>query len=494
MRGEAILNFSSKLFLTAFLLFSTASYGLELTSYYLTSCRREVGFNLEVKNHFLTVLNLDGAILEIPRYDVIAIAKYPIDKLPLEAVSGFKDFNVKHFEVLTKYNRELVSLVSGWPISFSKNKISFLSLTGEEVAIARDNIWEINRYESPNHATFKNSSSKEFRFIHPVALKNCPYEEIGTTDYVSVHPSEFITDSVAIKRRLDLLSKEQETINSYVRKKKFYAIPQVYQNQSTLGFWLVQGSRYGATESRENNGAPILETQYSEGPFGFQSTSFTGSSPNKYLLHEEAQTQFFYRFKADYFHLGFFFDPNLILVGSKYKWQIEDLENRDQRLFESALLEIGFDFGHFSLISIITSSARFAFRDPTYGFRDGDFNFSRHGIGYQNHLINLQAFYGSQTDDSSNAFSSYKFEFFRFNGSYLLNKELELQYSLISQSATENQTDYKVATLINAFYLKYDLNFKYQLAGMISLEKKDFESVSETEVYFKSGAKFSIRF
>lgn len=488
------MNFSSKLFLLLWLIIPCFAQGLELTSYYLTSCRREVGFNLKVKNHFLTVMNLDGAIIEIPRYDVIAIAKYPIDKLPLEAVSGFQDFNVKHFEILTKYHRDLVPLVSGWPISFSKNKISFLSLTGEEVAIARDNIWEINSFVSPNHATFENPSSKDFRFIHPVALKNCPYEELDNKHFVSVHPSEFITDSVAIKRRLDQLSQEQDTIRSYVRKKKFYAIPQVYKNQSTLGFWLVQGSRFGATESRENNGAPILETQHSDGPFGFQSTSFTGASPNKYLLHEESQTQFYYRFKADYFHLGFFFDPNVILVGSKYKWQVEDLEERDQRLFESALLEVGFDFGHFSLISIITSSARFAFRDPTHGFRDGDFNFPRYGLGYQNHLINLQAFYGSETDSSSSEASNYKFKFFRFNAGYQINQAAELQYSFISQSATENQTAYKVGTIINAFYLKYDLNFKYQVAGMMSLERKNFAAESATELYFKSGAKFSIRF
>jgi hypothetical protein len=493
------LNFSSKIFFFILLSLPISTYGLELTSYYLTSCRREVGFNLKVQNHAITVLNLNGEILEVPRYDVIAIAKYPIDKLPIRAVSGFQDYNLNYYSVLTKYERELVPLVSGWPISFSKNKISFLSLKGEEVAIARDNIWEINSYSSPNHASFKNSSKKEFRFVHPVALKNCPYESKSAKGKVQVHPSEFVTDSVAIKRRLDHLAEEQQIVSDYVRKKKFYAVPQVYKNQSTLGFWLVQGTRYGASESRENNGAPILDTQFSDGPFGFQSTSYTGSVPNKFFVHEEAQTQFFYRFKADYFHLGFMFDPNLILVGSKYKWQTEDLEDRDQRLFESTLLEIGFDFGHFSLIAIINSSARFGFKDEQDGFREGDFNFSRYGIGYQNHLINLQAFYGSESvedwsDQTYNYEDTYKFSLLRINANYNLSETAELQYSLIQQTAEDLVNSSKVGTLINAFYLTYDLNFKYQVSAMMSLEKKDYDKFNTTDYYFKSGAKFSIRF
>lgn len=489
------MNFSFKKILTYSLLiplfFSFQASALELTSYYLTSCRREVGFNLKVENHAITVLNLEGQILEIPRYDVIAISKYPIDKLPIKAVSGFKDFNLFYFQVLTKYGRDLVPLVSGWPISFSKNKISFLSLKGEEVAIARDNIWEINRYPSPNHALFENSSNKDFRFVHPVALNNCPYEDSKKSETVSVHPSEFVTDSVAIKRRLDQIANDQQVVRDYVRKKKFYAVPQVYKNQSTLGFWLVQGSRYGSSETRENNGAPILDTQFSDGPFGFQSTSYTGSVPNKYFVHEEAQTQFFYRFKADYFHLGFMFDPNIILVGSKYKWQVEDLEEQDHRLFESTLLELGLDFGHFSFIAIVNSSARFAFQDQINGFREGSFNFSRYGLGYQNHLLNLQLFYGSDTVEDN---GTYKFSLLRFNANYNLNKSTDLQYSFINQNAKDVFRDSEVSTMINAFYLTYDLNFKYQVAGMVSLENQDFEQTGESEFYFKSGFKFSIRF
>jgi hypothetical protein len=87
------------------------------------------------------------------------------------------------------------------------------------------------------------------------------------------------------------------------------------------------------------------------GPFRYQHLFLSGAAPNDMFLHHEAQSQLFYRFKAAYFHTSVFFDPNLLLVGTKYRWREEDFEDQslDDRLSETLGIEFGFDWGPFAV-------------------------------------------------------------------------------------------------------------------------------------------------
>ncbi|MBU1910557.1 MAG: hypothetical protein KJ726_10960, partial [Verrucomicrobia bacterium] len=105
-----------------------------------------------------------------------------------------------------------------------------------------------------------------------------------------------------IRRELDRLRKGYQELVDDIEDQKFYPVPQLYRNRTSLGFWGSLLSRYAASESRSNNLTPLLTNTYSSGPFRYQHIFFTGTTPNGLLLHNEAQTQVFYRFKAAYFH------------------------------------------------------------------------------------------------------------------------------------------------------------------------------------------------
>jgi hypothetical protein len=506
LHGEVILNFSSRILLVTILLVSLGpkvAQAIEVNAYYSSSCERQIGLPIKVENHNIYVLNLEGEIKKIPRYDIIAVAKYPLDQLPIAKLATDSKVIKKHYRVKTFFKRQIVPLVEGWPINFSSDQISFLTLQGKEIAISRKSIWDIKKVETKKELTFSGASKKNFKFIHPANLKGCNGHDKNKKT-IAIYPQEYITDSITIKRRLDYLSEQEKEVEGYIREKNFYAVPQVYTNQSTLGFWMQMGSRHGKSRSRSNNGAPILETQFSDGPFGFQSMSLTGSSPNKYMIHEEAQTQFFYRFKVDYFHMGFMFDPNLILVGSKYKWQADDLDHNDFRQNESSLLELGLDVGNFSFIAIIHSKSRWGFKDGNNNFFYTSANFNRLGLSFQNHLFELQLFYWAKDWASDDGFGvvdtsydqiKYDSTFFRANLDYDIDKDLSFLYSMIYKkvdSTHQGTSLINAKSLTNVIYGRYNINYKYQVGAMVSLEKQEVEQVSNN--HLKAGAKLSIRF
>ena len=90
--------------------------------------------------------------------------------------------------------------------------------------------------------------------------------------------------------------------------------------------------------------------QRSSGPFSFQQITLTGSGPLIYGIHEEPQTQIFYRFKSSYLHFAAMIDPSLFLVGSRYEWSRADIgEVADDRFAQVGQMALGFDYGAWSL-------------------------------------------------------------------------------------------------------------------------------------------------
>ena len=105
------------------------------------------------------------------------------------------------------------------------------------------------------------------------------------------------------------------------------------------------------------------------------------------------KVRFFYRFKADYFRMGMFFDPAPMLLGKDYRWKADDLNNSDQRLSENFFFEIGVDFGHIGLF-LINSHVNYAIKDGHGLFYRQSIDFLKYGIEYQNHLFIWQLLHG----------------------------------------------------------------------------------------------------
>lgn len=478
---------------------------------------------MSVDGRDIYVLTLDKIIVKIPRYEIIAISTYPLEYLP---INHFKNPNklsmaiLKKYKIKTKYKNQIVDLVEGWPIQFSTDKISFLNTKGEEVVIARNNIWKIKSSSTPKNHTFEQRSIFKYKLLHPTSLKGYPQKIYGSKSnkakLIKVPPAEFLSDSIIIKRKLDVLEEEHQQIKDYEREQKFYPIPQIYINQSTLGFWYNIGSRYGATKSRGNNGSPILVNEFSSGPFGFQHIFYTGSGPNSLLIHEESQTQIFYRFKADYFHMSFFFDPNRLLGGSSnYHWKIKDFKTDGDLQVETSVMDMGFDYGPFSIIFIPLDSIEFGIKNGD-SFHRESFNFMRYGIGIQGHFFKAEFIYGKDSKHiytyswnsyeeyneeydyyewifvDNSYYHTYEMEHFRLNTELSLWDKYKVQYSFILKNVGFDET-YKSKMTTNAVNVRYDINYKYLIKGMTSMEKHSIDG-GKSNWHFKAGINFSIIF
>lgn len=314
---------------------------------YRTACNRELGIIIDVQKRELTLLGLDGNVLRIPRYEVASIAYYPVSGIAINPE------RVHHahpaLEIRTLQGGELVPLLMGWPVDFNQERIAFVNLEGQEVVVHRDRIWSLEYLEHlPHRARLRSAPALDF--VHPHAVGFCNRAATGSNSR-AVFPQQFINDQVVIKRELDRLMEGHEEVREYERDQVFYPMPEIYRNGTALGLWTSHGHKHGATASRPNDFTPVLYDELSLGPFGYQHRLVTGAAPMPFSVHTEVQTQIYYRFKAAYFHASAMFDPNLLLVGSEYDWQIDDLaaDRPDMRITEALMVELGFDWGPVAL-------------------------------------------------------------------------------------------------------------------------------------------------
>lgn len=375
------LNLFFKIILVLGMLAFTRAHAINVHALYTASCQREVGIILSVTPRQVLLLNLKGQIVSVERFEVIYYASYPLDTVPVAAVQNPQE--VPLVEIKTIQDAHLVSLVRGWPVDFSKDKIAFLSLRGTELMIDRTSIWKVIYDSESERVEFQTRPSARYEFVHPYAFSSCTAETSGGgTKYVKVTPQQLLSDPVSIKREFDRLAEGHTQIHHYESDQQFYAVPELYSNETTLGLWISTGSRYGASQNRQSNFAPLLINQRSEGPFGFQSEFRTGSGPLMQSIHEEPQTQAYYRMKADYFHFSGFVDPSLLLVGSKYHWFAKDMNSHEIRANESATLEFGFDYGKIALEFFLGGAVSMGARDEAY-FQRSTMSAPRLGLRYQ---------------------------------------------------------------------------------------------------------------
>ncbi|MDY6934198.1 MAG: hypothetical protein SVZ03_08240 [Spirochaetota bacterium] len=373
------------------LMFSDNIWSINIHGLYTSACKRELGVIVDVNDSKVQLFTLTGKIIEVPRYEIIFMTYYSIHNFP--PVTLKEADRVDMVKVRTLQNNKIVDLVSGWPFDYSEDNISFLTQEGREVVIARESIWEIEIAKTPRSIKFVNEQKYNLKFIHPYPFRNCAYqqraEDNSAEKLYNVFPQQFLSDPVIMKKELDRLMSGRKRIDKYNSWQQFYSIPQVYTNTTSLGYWFSIGSRYGASKSRNNNLAPILQNEYSSGPFGYQHLLLTGSAPIPYSVHEEPQTQVYYRLKADYIHIAAMFDASqYILPSDKYDWGKDDLSSYDDRLNQSYSGEVGIDYWHLTLqayFSILPFGIRCG--DNTYF---GEANSLRIGTTFQNHLIKIE--------------------------------------------------------------------------------------------------------
>jgi hypothetical protein len=334
--------------LSALAVGAPAADALSVHAVYRTACSREIGVILKVEKREIHLLRLDGTLAHIPRHEIVSLLYYPLSQLPLSHVPtprGFPPLRVK-----TRFGDQVVDLLTGWPIDYSENQVSFLLRSGKELVVDRDSIWSLAYDAEAGPAAPAPAAAQPVVFVHPQTSGFCV--DRGQTGAARpIFAQQILNDQIVIRRELDRLLEGYEQVVEYEQDQKFYPAPFLYRNRTMLGLWVSLFSRYGASTTRSNNFTPLLVDELALGPFRYQHEFLSGSAPNDMFLHHEAQSQIFYRFKAAYFHTSVFFDPNLLLVGTKYPWREPDLEDEtlDDRVSETLGIEFGFDWGPFAV-------------------------------------------------------------------------------------------------------------------------------------------------
>ncbi|MCP4754472.1 MAG: hypothetical protein GY866_26620 [Proteobacteria bacterium] len=509
-------NFCCKLIFCASLFVFFAGSGrlwaVQLSGIYFSGCEREIGIILEVDDTKVTVLNLEGEIKSIRRFDIIYMAQYPVGKVTIPKIEPGEGIGI--VEIKTLYENKVVDLLEGWLTDTSANKMSFLTTEGKETVVDINDVWDIDFRDQENTIFFNgNEPAKRFRFVHPYPFAACRADE-EETQGLRISPHHLLGDPLLIKIELDRLQAGYEELHTYVKEKVFYPQPQVFGNISTLAIWTGHNLRYGSSTTRDSSFIPVVRSELSEGLYKFQRVIVTGTAPMPYSVHEEPQTQFYYGMKSGYFHFSFMFDLSRLLVGDDdYKWQRDDLNDIDDRQNEKMHLCGGFDWGNYAV--------EYAMAFVNYGVRYGDLfhsddtNMNRVGLFYSHRLFKLALYYGFGTGEneedereyvaSDNASQEEKdyidylnqqlslkadvsllYRYYRLNVDLSSFMTLQPKYSLIYKNTTferEPNTDgfgnfkYQGGALTNVVYLKYDLTEEdLFFEGFLSFETANNQS------------------
>ena len=437
---------------------------IDITALYSTRCNRILGIPLDADASNIYFLKLNGEITKIPRYKVNVLATYPVDKLPIGKIETNLMRPVDFFKVFTKYNNKIVPYIQGHPVQFYQDKISFISNNGNEVIIDRNDIWKIDIENTPRKKNLPNRRSyKDYHFLHPHG-QGCEKPPIDQKQVIFIHPGEYTSNPIAIKRHMDHIPIQLDILRNYSEKQKFYAVPQIYKNLTSLGHWFSVGGRHGSSNHRKKNLTPTLSNEYSRGPFGYQHIFLTGSAPLNKLVHANVQSHFYYSFKAEYFKFSFFIDPNNILIpGEKYNWQQNDFNKTGSQHFESSMVHLGFDFNSFSLgysLGNLHNGVYFSNHLKTESSK-----FNKYYLMYQNHLFNTEFIYGKTPDDGVGG----DYQFWRYNLELDMWDDYSVSYSLVYYTYQYPHFA-KTKGLTNALLGSYRWSHKYIFKTMLGLE------------------------
>lgn len=481
----------------AVLLIANTVFAINIKSIYTSACKSELGVIIDVDTNSVRLIGLDGKVKEIIRHEISGIAEYPLDLVPIKSVTPKSNSEIPIVQIKTRYENEIVDLISGWPIAFTEDKIAFLTLDGQEALIDRNNIWRVDLIDFKEKLPLNSSVLYAYHFQHPMGDRFCN-DVMKSTDshgkkMVRVLPQEYYSDLITIKRKLDHIEDGLEKVRDYNRSQNFYAVPQYFGLDTSLGYWISVGDRHGSSDLRTNIWTPFLSTEFSTGPFGYQQKLESGSGPLFFSVHEEPQTQLTYSIKAEYFHATAFIDPSLVLLGRRYRWQSGDLDRDDARFVETMTPEVGFDYGNWAINTIPLNDMNVGVKNGS-NFQEFDVTVPRFGITYHNYLFKNFIQYASGSDTAGGR--SADFTFLRNNFEANFWKKLSLIHSLIYREIDfKDSFNYKDSSYTNAFYLKYRTSFKYMYMFYLSHEFQKVETSNpEDHNYVKVGGNINLYF
>ncbi|MCB0355992.1 MAG: hypothetical protein KDD40_03240, partial [Bdellovibrionales bacterium] len=180
--------FSKALLVILATLYCFNAFSLNLTAVYTSACKRELGIIIHVDDQYIQYLNLDAQVINLRPHEVIFLAYYPIDQLPISEEINFS--KAPAFKVRTQEGTEIKELVTGWPIGFTKDKVSFLTPQGRENMINRQNMFSLE-YVTINKVHFDQVRKNfEYTFVHPHVFRECPLEKNKTNKIMKVYPQQ----------------------------------------------------------------------------------------------------------------------------------------------------------------------------------------------------------------------------------------------------------------------------------------------------------------
>jgi hypothetical protein len=244
-----------------------------------------------------------------------------------------------------------------------------------------------------------------------------------------------------------------------------------------------------------------LTDHYASDVFDYQHKFVTGSAPMNFAVHEEPQTQLTYAFKASYFHFSAMFDPNLVLVGTNYKWQKLDFDEYDDRLNDTTFLEFGFDYGHFSIELGAVHTINFGVFVADDFLETNTVPISSLGFVYQNLGYKVEGIFGKGTYDGGLLDSSTEITYKRLNFAMNTIKNWDLNYSLILRDLElSGPMSYKSSSLTNALLIYHHINYRISWGALLSIEKHSKEvsgtllNRKDDNLYPKGGGSISLSF
>ncbi|MCB0361206.1 MAG: hypothetical protein KDD35_00700, partial [Bdellovibrionales bacterium] len=189
-------------FLLASLMFCLKSQAISLNSIYTSACTRDIGLVVQVSDHSLGFLSLDGKLKEIPKHEVIYLAAYPTDILPMSQFKNPGELELYRIFSLSLKGK-LTEIVKGWPIGFTDDKLAFLESNGQESVLSRRSLFKITKERVTVPQRFSQSIDfRQYRFIHPYQFRDCPKDEFAK-GRVEIFPQQILSQPIAIKREFD---------------------------------------------------------------------------------------------------------------------------------------------------------------------------------------------------------------------------------------------------------------------------------------------------
>lgn len=477
--------------------------GISINAIYTAACRRDVGLIMQVDDHDIQFLSLDGTMKRVPKHEIIYLAYYPSDVLPMGEFKNPESIDYYRISTSTRQGK-VTELVSGWPIGFTEDKIAFLGSNGSESVVSRRSLFSLSRQKVGSKTSFDHPQSfKRYQFVHPYQFRDCAKDRFmeGKTQ---MFPQQILSQPVMIKRELDYFQKETTRLRRYYREQDFYAVPEIYENSTSLGLWHTFGYRHGGSSKRVSNFTPVLTDSYSSDIFDYQHLFVAGSAPIATSLQEEPQVHSLYSFKASYFHFMALFDPNVILVGRNYEWQFNDFDSPDDRWNSTTQIESGFDFGNWSLLVFLADAYQIGIYNGVE-LNNQVYALSRFGLKYRNTRFGFDITSGTgspPTEDFGSEHFTSRLGGTRLNLSAYQLWHMDWMLSLIDRNIDYQSKEFfyigRDRTL--ALYGTYPLSIRYRVGGFVSAENHSNEFTqanqwkSDSATYFKVGTHFSLTF